>query len=184
MIVGSVRRFDDRIDGLVDRIRGRPGLDRLFYWASTAGDHGMVWIALGLLRGLRGDALARPAALRLVMAIAAESVVVNIGIKSLFRRGRPVHHGDRPRRLRQPVTSAFPSGHATAGFTAAALLTDGDPLLAPLYYGVAVVVAGSRIYVKIHHASDVVGGVLIGAVLGRIGVWIWPLREGLRGLGR
>ncbi|MDQ6837181.1 MAG: phosphatase PAP2 family protein, partial [Actinomycetota bacterium] len=38
----------------------------------------------------------------------------------------------------------------------------------PLYYALAVVVAASRLHVKIHHASDVVGGAIIGAALGEI----------------
>ena len=63
---------------------------------------------------------------------------------------------------------------ASAAFCAAALLSDDDPLW-PLYYGAAVVVASSRVYVKIHHASDVVVGIAVGAVLGRIGRRLAPL---------
>jgi undecaprenyl-diphosphatase len=75
------------------------------------------------------------------------------------------------------MTSSFPSGHATSAFCAATLLADGDPHLAPLYYGAATVVALSRIHVKIHHASDVVGGVAIGVFLGQIGKRIAPLER-------
>jgi undecaprenyl-diphosphatase len=74
---------------------------------------------------------------------------------------------DRPLRLRQPLTSSFPSGHATAAFFGAALLRDGDPLW-PLYYAVAVIVAASRVHVKIHHASDVIAGAALGAGLGEL----------------
>ena len=52
------------------------------------------------------------------------------------------------------------------------MLSQGDPLW-PLYYGVAAVVAGSRVYVKIHHPSDVVAGALLGVALGR-----WPAAPG------
>jgi undecaprenyl-diphosphatase len=55
------------------------------------------------------------------------------------------------------------------------LLADGDPGLAPLYFGAATVVALSRIHVKIHHASDVFGGMAIGLVLGQLGRRIAPL---------
>jgi undecaprenyl-diphosphatase len=108
--------------------------------------------------------------------VAVESVVVNLGIKSLFRRKRPTWENPlpRPQHLRNPRTSSFPSGHATSAFTAAALLGEGDPLK-PVYYGVAAIVAWSRVYVKIHHASDVVAGIAIGAVLGRIGRRLFPL---------
>jgi membrane-associated phospholipid phosphatase len=36
--------------------------------------------------------------------------------------------------------------------------------------GVAVVIALSRVVVRIHHLSDIVGGIITGAVLGAIAV--------------
>ena len=56
------------------------------------------------------------------------------------------------------------------------LLGDGDRLR-PVYYGLAVVVATSRIYVRIHHASDVLAGAVLGAALGRLGRRLYPLNR-------
>jgi undecaprenyl-diphosphatase len=171
-----VRSFDEAVDRQFDRLRGHRLADRLFYGASAVGDHGMLWVMLGAVRGLRGDHHWR-AAVRVGAGVGLESVLINIGVKSLFRRRRPVSTVPRPLPLRIPLTSSFPSGHATSAFCAAALLSDGDRALAPLYYGLATVVAASRVYVRIHHASDVVGGVAIGAVLGRVGRHLVPLGD-------
>jgi len=57
------------------------------------------------------------------------------------------------------------------------LLSDGDERLAPLYFATAVVVATSRVYVRIHHASDVVGGMAVGRALGLIGKRLAPLGD-------
>ena len=168
-----VDEFDRAVDRAFDRLRGNPVADRLFYGASELGDHGLIWLILGALRGLRSEHDWH-AALRLGAGVGLESALVNIGIKSLFRRSRPVSSVPRPLRLRRPRTSSFPSGHATSAFTAAGLLSDHDQLW-PLYYAVAVVVAASRVHVRIHHASDVVAGVAIGAALGRIGRRLYPL---------
>jgi membrane-associated phospholipid phosphatase len=168
-----VAAFDRTVDGWFDNLRGRPTLDRLFYGASELGDHSLIWLMLGALRGLRSEHDWH-AAVRTGAGVGIESALVNIGIKSLFRRTRPVHDGVRPRPLRRPRTSSFPSGHATSAFCAAALLSEDDELW-PLYYAVAIVVAWSRVYVKIHHASDVVAGIAIGAALGRIGSRVAPL---------
>lgn len=147
--------------------------DRLFYGASALGDHSLVWLLLAALRGLRSerDWLA---ALRAGAGIGLESALVNLGIKSLFRRGRPPSEAARPFPLRQPLTSAFPSGHATSAFCAAGLLSEDDRLW-PLYYALAAAVALSRIHVRIHHASDVAGGIAVGVVLGRLGRRLMPL---------
>jgi undecaprenyl-diphosphatase len=169
--------FDNRVDGAFGRLRGNPAADRLFYGASAIGDHGMLWLLLAALRGLRGREHRR-AALRAAIGVGIESAVVNVGIKSLFRRRRPTPAAGfaHPLRLRVPRTSSFPSGHATSAFTAATLLSEGDPL-GPVYFAAAAVVASSRVYVKIHHASDVLAGVGVGLVLGQIGKRLFPLES-------
>ena len=40
-----------------DRLRGNPIADRVFYGASALGDHGLIWLMFGALRGLRGECL-------------------------------------------------------------------------------------------------------------------------------
>src|SRR5690606_28626743 len=102
-----------------------------------------------------------PRAIGTSLALGAESLLVNGWVKSHFRRGRPVATATRPHRLRTPRTTSFPSGHASAAMVAAAVI-GRDRRLAPLVHPLAAVVATSRAYVRIHHASDVVGGLVIG----------------------
>ena len=165
----------DRIDTVVDTwweraLRGKPALDRLMYSASEAANHSRLWHALGVAQAaVRRDH--RPAA-ELSVALLAEAVLVNGVIKTIFGRRRPAFTGDRPHALRQPLTSSFPSGHASAAMVAASLLSRRSPW-APVYYALAVVVALSRIHVRIHHASDVAAGLGIGAALGAIARRVW-----------
>ena len=169
----SVRTFDSRVDKALDALRGRPAVDRLFYGASELGDFSLVWLLLGAARALRSERdLA--AAKRLAVGLAAESLAVNGVIKSVFRRTRPPWDTERPLQLRQPRTSSFPSGHATAACVAIIMLSEDDPLW-PLYCAVGVVVATSRAYVRIHHASDVLAGVVVGVALGVAGRRLMPL---------
>ena len=169
----AVEAFDRRVDNEFDRLRGRPLADRIFYGASALGDHGLIWLMLGALRGLRSEHEWR-AAVRVGAGVGIESAIVNLGIKSLFRRKRPAWELERPLHLRRPRTSSFPSGHATSAVTAAGLLSDQDRLK-PVYSAIAVVVAWSRVYVKIHHASDVVAGIVVGIGLGKLGKKLFPL---------
>ena len=55
------------------------------------------------------------------------------------------------------MTSSFPSGHATAAFCAATLLGGGAG-----WYALAAAVAATRVYVRLHHASDVLAGAAFG----------------------
>ena len=68
--------------------------------------------------------------------------------------------------LPTPDHGSFPSGHATSAVSAAMMLSEDDEWW-PLYVVLAALVASSRIYVKIHHASDVAGGLAIGKQLER-----------------
>jgi len=169
-----ISRFDDRVDRAFDGVRGNPVADRVFYGASELGDFSLVWFMLGAARGLRSERDWH-AAVRVGVGLAVESALVNGVIKSVFRRRRPPTDGFvHVLPLRRPRTSSFPSGHATSAFSAAALLSEDDALW-PLYYVIAMVVAASRVYVKMHHASDVLAGAALGALMGRAARLAFPL---------
>lgn len=168
-----IERFDDVVEGLFEVLRGRPIVDRVMYSITELADFSLLWHLLGVAQGLtRDDGFER--ALRMSAALGVESLLVNVGIKSLVRRRRPVPEFERPHNLRIPRTSSFPSGHASSAFVAAALLSDGNRAK-PVYYALATVVATSRIHVRIHHASDVVGGIVLGIGLGAVAKRAWRI---------
>ena len=158
----AVESFDQTFDDLAEAMRSNPPLNRLFYSLSEAANHSMIWHALtwaGVGIGKRSVVDAA----RTSLAFGAESGIVNGVIKQLFKRERPVLE-DRPHKLRQPKTSSFPSGHATSAFFALVVL--GSRRNVALLLPLAILVSWSRVHVKIHHASDVVGGVFVGLALG------------------
>jgi membrane-associated phospholipid phosphatase len=160
-----VDQFDETVDRWFDPLRKHPAANRLMYSASTAGDWSAIWHVCGVIAAIaRRDAASSP---RLSLVMGAESLLVNQGIKRLFRRSRPrrddVEHGHH---IRQPLTSSFPSGHASAAMTAAAVLSRGGQR--PLWYGLGLIVASSRIHVKMHHPSDVAAGLVTGVVIGKV----------------
>ena len=171
----QVGSFDTFVDKAVAGSRGNRVADRVFYTASELGDFGLLWVMLAVVRALRGGPANERAALRAVAATGIESTFVNVFLKSVFGRRRPIERTDHPLPLRQPLSSSFPSGHATAAFCAATLLSERDPL-GPAYFAAATVVSASRVYVRIHHASDVVAGVAVGLALGEAGRRLVPLR--------
>ena len=148
-----------------ERGRGRQILDPIMYGASWFGEDGRGWIAASLLRSRRSE---RPlqAFGRQLAWLGIESALVNGPAKGLVRRPRPAGRADHPHRLRQPSNSSFPSGHAASAATMAVLLSEDG--LAPLWWTLALVVAGSRVYVGVHHASDVAAGLAVGTAVGLI----------------
>jgi len=157
----TIARCDGAVDRAVDRVRS-PTVDGIVYRLSSAADHSLLWHLCGAATAIaRGDDLGFAA--RFAGAMGAESLLTNGVVKTAFRRVRPAdyadidfHHG-----LHRPITSSFPSGHATAAFCAARLLGGGAG-----WYTLAAAVASTRVYVRLHHASDVAAGAAFGLVLG------------------
>jgi len=165
-VAARVRAVDRVVDAAISRARN-PLLDAVFYPLSSAADHSLLWLATAGVREALGKA--RPGtAVRLAAVLGVESAVTNVVLKSIVGRIRPAldpaQTGPLPWGLRRPITSAFPSGHATAGFTTAAFLSRADP--GPPWYLIAGLVAFSRVYVRLHHTSDVVAGAALGLAFG------------------
>jgi membrane-associated phospholipid phosphatase len=165
--------FDEAVDQRVDRLRGHRVLDKVMYGASEVGDWSLLWHLLGTGQALLPGRDPK-SAVRLSAFLGAESLLVNGAIKGAFRRHRPVWEEDRPRphRVRTPQSSSFPSGHASSAFAAAVVLSHDDPLW-PVYGALAATVASSRVYVKMHHASDVLAGAALGVGLGLLARRAW-----------
>jgi len=172
-----IDRFDDAVDAAWGRaFRGNPIADRIFYLASELGDFSVIWLLIGAAQGIRSDR-DTDESVRLGILLLAESALVNQGIKRLVNRPRPEPITPRPHHVRRPLTSSFPSGHASSALAAAGIMSRRHPRASPLYYGLAAIVATSRIHVQVHHASDVLAGAAIGATFARVAERVWPVER-------
>ena len=173
--LSAVDRFDHMVDQFFDRFRGTEPTDRIIYALTELGDFGLIWVLLAFLRGLKSEEDAR-AAWRLTAVLAAESVIINGIVKTQFKRERPVIQEARPHRLRIPLSTSFPSGHSSTAMVAGVLLAQksSTPTKVALF-SLGGLVAVSRIHVRIHHASDVAGGLAVGLGLGAIARAAFPL---------
>jgi undecaprenyl-diphosphatase len=100
------------------------------------------------------------------LAALAANGISNVAVQILKRvvaRPRPCDAFGRPLALvRLPDPFSFPSGHASASTALAVTLTAAHPWLGPVLVPLALLVAASRVTLRVHHPSDVVAGVLLG----------------------
>ncbi|NBP49703.1 MAG: phosphatase PAP2 family protein [Actinobacteria bacterium] len=166
----NVAAFDDRVDRALEPLRNARGAKLVFSAATALGDFGLAWHLIGLARAIGSTARLREA-LWLSGMVGIESLLLNQGLKRLFRRTRPTERGDGRFVLRKPRTSSFPSGHASSAFFSSIVLTALLPWpLSVACFVLAAVIATSRVAVRIHHASDVVGGIVAGSAMGAVGL--------------
>lgn len=106
------------------------------------------------------------------LAVGASDFAAHRVIKPWAARPRPERAGV-PVVMRAPVGGAygFPSNHASNMAAAAAVLTVAYPGGAPLFAGLAVLVAYSRVYVGAHYPGDVLAGLALGTAIG----WPWAV---------
>jgi membrane-associated phospholipid phosphatase len=112
---------------------------------------GKRWLALGWVAAVAGNAL------------------LNVTLKGVFERVRPLHEGG-------PVTAhgwSFPSGHSSGAVVAYGMLAYVLMRLLPLRWHLPLALAAaaiafsigcSRIFLQVHFASDVLAGFASGAV--------------------
>ena len=161
-------KFDELADAAIEPLRDHRASNMVFGAASKVGDFSVAWHVLGIVLVV-ASRIDVSDAVALSVSLGVESLIVNQGIKRIFRRERPTVSGDHRFEVRTPSTSSFPSGHASSATFACIILVSftGFPL-GLAWVAVATVIALSRVVVRIHHMSDIVGGVVTGALLGTI----------------
>jgi len=92
--------------------------------------------------------------------------------KGLFHRPRPFLTVKGLVPLITPHGFSFPSGHATLAMAVAVVLAHHFPKARSAVYVLAVLIGISRIYFGVHYLSDVLAGFLLGAVLGRLSIFL------------
>jgi undecaprenyl-diphosphatase len=142
-----------------------PALDRAMSWISASGGAGLVWATLGVIAMTQPRH--RAAGWRVLLAILLAYATVDGVLKPLIGRPRPSIHATAPARDLPPLprSSSFPSGHAASTFGAAVTVSRMWPRTAPLWWGLAVLIGYSRVYLGHHYPLDVVGGATLGIAL-------------------
>lgn len=117
-----------------------------------------------------------------VSAIAISSFLLTVFFKNIFQRVRPLDP------LIEPLKNySYPSGHASLGFIFYGLLAyliSGSNIrpvykycIAGLFIFFSLLVGFSRIYLRIHHTSDVIAGFCQGLVWLSISIWFLERRS-------
>lgn len=154
-----------------------PVMDQLMLAASSK----WTWLAAAV--ALVGYAIFRKS-LRLVsfsilvgLAIGLSDGVAYQILKPAFHRERPCHQFEDVRLVQDRCGSdyGFPSNHASNGMavTAVAALVFRRQKILWAFFGSALVVGFSRVYLGVHFPGDVTAGFLFGAVAGTFTYFVY-----------
>jgi undecaprenyl-diphosphatase len=128
---------------------------------SRLGEHGAIWLALGAAASALDAPEQRPQWRRATAAVAG-AYALNTALKLVVRRPRPAGQ-----LTSAPTQLSFPSAHAATSFAGARAFSRAGAPAAPLY-ALAGALALSRLYLGMHHPSDVLAGALLGTAVGEL----------------
>ena len=133
------------------------------------GDAGIIWIILTVL--LLIIPKTRKTGVIMMAALLVDVLLCNVLIKNLVARTRPFDVNTAVQLLvAKPRGYSFPSGHTAASFASVtALYLAGEKKLWKIALVLAVLIAFSRLYLYVHYPTDVLGGIITGAIAGYIG---------------
>ena len=164
-MIQAVYSFDETVLRFVQESLRSPALTAVMRFFSTIGDMGMVWILLGVV--LVCIRRTRRGGVEMLCSLAAEFVLCDLIIKRIVARPRPYLLLEWLELLVHEESSfSFPSGHSASSFACAVALTCAFGKKGALAFIPAAMIALSRIYVGVHHPSDVIAGVLLGSAVG------------------
>jgi len=160
-VLAAIQEIDERVLRAARTWGHTPRVERAVGRFSRLGEHGAVWLAIGLAGGALDGA--RRERWRRGVASVALAYGLNTATKALVRRRRPELPG-LPALTSTPTRLSFPSAHAATSFAGArAYSRAGAPAL-PLY-ALAVSLSLSRLYLGVHYPGDVLAGAALGSAV-------------------
>jgi undecaprenyl-diphosphatase len=151
-----------------------PILDKVMPALSIAASYSRLWIGIAIVLAVFGGRRGRKAAVEGMVTIGVTSFLANLVLKNLVPRRRPTDPVLEQRRLRQPDSSSFPSGHTASAAAFSGIVSRAYPKLWLPLNGLAAAVGFSRVYTGVHYPSDVVAGWMLGKVVAAVMSKVFP----------
>ncbi len=150
----------------------------LFKFITLIGEKGLIFFGLAIVLMLFSRT--RKLGICIFGAVACGALITNFILKDLIARPRPCHSDFISEYLSLGYPSedgySFPSGHVTAIASASfAFFLGFNKKISWLGFPFVILMGISRIYLLAHYPSDVIAGILVGAISGVIAFYITKL---------
>ncbi len=175
--MNQLLELDKQLFHQINSLGANPYLDQIMPIVTDLHTH--LWFIAGVLPLIvaiwvyREKTKALKILILIVTSVALSDAVSYRLVKPMVDRDRPDKSGIVVQMRTNPHSGkSFPSNHAANNFAAATVLAAAYPTAQIVFFGLAFIVAFSRVYVGVHFPLDILGGALIGVF---IAYTLWTL---------
>lgn len=138
-------------------------LDPIMIFITSLGNLGFIWILISLL--LIISKKYRKIGILTLSALILNTILGEGILKHIIERPRPfTTYENLHIIITKPSSYSMPSGHASASFAAAFMLSYFFKNIKGYIFALAALIAFSRLYLLVHYPSDVLCGILLGYI--------------------
>ena len=144
-------------------------MDKAMVTITSLGNGGVVWIIIAVL--LIINKKYRKIGFIVLGALTISAVLGEGILKHLIQRIRPC--ADIPAinmLITKPLSYSFPSGHSASSFAGAAVLSNYFKKYKFVFFGLAFLIAFSRLYLYVHYPTDVLAGIILGLLCSKVSI--------------
>lgn len=157
-----IRSLDRKIIYCIQYKLYNPVLEKIMKVLTIMGNYSIIWIFIMLVLYVVGE---KKWSFFMLSCMLVTNVVNNVFIKAVVRRDRPFEvYDDIERLIPNPYGSSFPSGHSANAFSCATLLLHISLPIGILATILACGISFSRLYLRVHFFTDILGGAVIGVL--------------------
>lgn len=171
-MIKRIQHLDDLVVRNVIRVRS-PVKNKIMIAASSAGNLGVIWFAICLPFLIYAPT--RGVGVKIIFSLGFTQLICELMLKHIVKRERPCNYlSDEEQLIHRPRYYSFPSGHTSASFSVVAVtaLHCEWYIVLPILF-VAVMIASSRVYLRVHYLSDVIVGMILGLICGAASISIF-----------
>ncbi|MBQ3118412.1 MAG: phosphatase PAP2 family protein [Clostridia bacterium] len=156
-----------------------PAFDFLMPAITSLGNGGLIWIISAVV--LIAIPKYRKGGIALASGLIIGLLLGNLTLKPLIARTRPFDLVESIELLiTAPRDFSFPSGHTLSSFVGAFILTMTDKRFGYVAIPLAVLIAFSRLYLYVHFPSDILGGIVLAAIISIVIYFIFFKKKSLQ----
>ena len=156
--------FEIQILDVIHSLFGCDFMDAVMLFFSAINNAGILWIAVAIT--LLCIKKYRKTGIIMAIGLILGVIFGNLILKNFIARPRPCWLEENLQMLIAiPKDYSFPSGHTLSSFIASFVLFDRDKRLGIPALCVATIIAFSRMYLFAHFPTDILGGIVLAALI-------------------